>query len=197
MWNIVGLLRKIKIKARKKIFFKGNSRWFWNTLWMCYIWNWQNLKFENVCSVMRKPHEKISENPSFLRATFPKQLYTISSHLIQNFQNKYQCYDSNNNDNIYFASYKVHRFYENFQLVFLTCLGKSCQGGSWTSWARSGWLKPGRVARRCCKILTKNFYFHFHYFFSTYSYRNAILRRFYSCHFLVKRQSLGVTGVFL
>ena len=66
---------------------------------------------------------------------------------------------------------------------FLTCLGKSCQGGSWTSWARSGWLKPGRVARRCCKILTKNFYFHFHYFFSTYSYRNAILRRFYSCHF--------------
>ena len=35
------------------------------------------------------------------------------------------------------------------------------------------------------------------FFFQTNSIEDAVLRRFYSCHFLAKRHSLGVTGVFL
>ena len=41
------------------------------------------------------------------------------------------------------------------------------------------------------------FFFHLYYFFQPFPIANAILRRFYSSHFLAKRHSLGVTCVFL
>ena len=43
----------------------------------------------------------------------------------------------------------------------------------------------------------QSFFFHLYYFFQPICVGDVILRRVYLKHFLAKRHSLGITGVFL
>ena len=74
---------------------------------------------------------------------------------------------------------------------------QSAQGIAFPSCTSSSQAAPDARTSEVKQIFDNFFYFHLYYFYQHIPIGYAILRRCYSCHFLAKRHSLGVTSVFL